>query len=52
MDLAGEDDLTPLRFASAKGHEAVARLLLDRGAAVDLAERDGWTPLTMPAGIG
>ena len=27
VDLAGEVALTPLRFASAKGHEAVARLL-------------------------
>ena len=36
---------TPLRWAVRNGHEAVARLLIDRGADVSAAESDGKTPL-------
>ena len=38
---------TPLYIACQNGHEACARLLLDRDAKVDLARQDGATPLIM-----
>jgi len=31
--------------ASANGHEAVARLLIENGAGVKAANENGWTPL-------
>ena len=41
---------TPLYAACEKGHVDAARLLLDNGAEVDRADKDGWTPLcTSPA---
>ena len=36
---------TPLHAACRAGHAEIARLLLDHGAAVDLAKQDGGTPL-------
>jgi ankyrin repeat protein len=36
---------TPLSWASENGHEAVVRLLIEKGAAVDSTEKDGQTPL-------
>jgi len=39
------DGVTPLFITCQNGHEAVARLLLDRRAQVDLATNDGVTPL-------
>ena len=35
----------PLIIACEKGHVDAARLLLDNGAEVDRAMKDGWTPL-------
>ncbi|KAA0163707.1 hypothetical protein FNF27_07908 [Cafeteria roenbergensis] len=40
-----EDGKTPLLRASEHGHVDTMRLLLDRGASVDAADRDGKTPL-------
>eukprot|EP00048_Salpingoeca_helianthica_P000764 m.43839 g.43839 ORF g.43839 m.43839 type:complete len:383 (+) comp10837_c0_seq2:19-1167(+) len=39
--------LTPLHGASLHGHLECVRLLLDRGARVDLMAHHGWTPLHM-----
>ena len=36
---------TPLYIASSNGHVDAARLLLDKGAEVDRARKDGATPL-------
>ena len=35
----------PLHSAVAGGHEEVARMLVEAGAAIDTAQRDGYTPL-------
>jgi ankyrin repeat protein len=43
LGFAGE--LTPLHLASEKGHEDVARLLLEHGADITLQSGDGSTPL-------
>ena len=40
---------TPLHIAAKKGHVDAARLLLDRGAAVDQANNNGATPLWIAA---
>ena len=39
------DGYTPLLIAAEKGHAAVARLLLERGAEVNQAKYNGCTPL-------
>ncbi|GAB4268687.1 MAG: hypothetical protein Kow0092_22520 [Deferrisomatales bacterium] len=36
---------TPLHWAALRGHREAAALLLDRGAAVDAPDEDGYTPL-------
>ncbi|KAK7428859.1 hypothetical protein QQZ08_004629 [Neonectria magnoliae] len=36
---------TPLSYAAWYGREAVVQLLLDRGAAIEIADKDGKTPL-------
>lgn len=38
---------TPLLYATREGHEDVAKLLLDAGAAIEKADADGVTPLLM-----
>ena len=43
---------SPLLVACAQGHEAVVRLLLERGAAVNLASVGGATPLLMACAQG
>jgi ankyrin repeat protein len=43
---------TPLYMACEKDHEATARLLLERGAAVDQARDDGWMPLLVASYFG
>jgi len=43
-------DMTPLMFAAREGHVEVARLLLDAGAEVNAADRNGITPLFMAIG--
>lgn len=45
-------DWTPLHYAAAGGHEAVCKLLLDRGAAIDARTANGTTPLMMAARQG
>ena len=44
-----KDGRTPLWTACSKGHVDAARLLLEKGAEVDKAEEDGWTPLLLKA---
>jgi ankyrin repeat protein len=56
--LIGHKDIMPLRsqtllwWAVERGHEAVGRLLLDRGADTDVANMDGQTPLCLAAERG
>lgn len=44
VDAPGSDGWSPLHYAAETGHEALARLLIRKGADVDSRER-GWTPL-------
>lgn len=41
IHLKDPDDATPLHYAAWKGHEEVARALLDLGAEIDACSRDG-----------
>jgi ankyrin repeat protein len=43
---------TPLIYAAFSGHEAVVRLLLDRGADVEAKAEDKWTALIWAAILG
>ncbi|KAF5826428.1 ankyrin repeat-containing domain protein, partial [Dunaliella salina] len=43
---------TPLVAATKEGHLDAVRLLLDKGAAIDEAEEDGWTPLCWASSRG
>ncbi|KAK3362198.1 heterokaryon incompatibility protein-domain-containing protein [Lasiosphaeria ovina] len=48
-----EHSQAPLSWAAAGGHEAVVRLLLEKGASIDLKdEHCGWTPLSWAAAGG
>jgi ankyrin repeat protein len=40
---------TPLWWAAEKGHEAVVKLLLNKGAEVGIENRGGWTALQLAA---
>ncbi|KAF1970942.1 hypothetical protein BU23DRAFT_590811 [Bimuria novae-zelandiae CBS 107.79] len=44
--------MTPLSWAAAYGHEAVAKLLLEKGADVEAKTNDDWTPLRGAATSG
>lgn len=45
MVVDGEKTCSPLCEAIHAGHEAVVRMLIERGAGVDIADRSGYTPL-------
>lgn len=49
-----EDELgqTPLHWAVRQNHEAIARMLLERGADASSRGRDGTTPIHVAAGLG
>jgi ankyrin repeat protein len=47
-----EDGGTPLQLAVENGHEAVARLLLEKGAAMEAKDSEGRTPLLVAAENG
>jgi ankyrin repeat protein len=47
-----EDGMTALSWAAANGQEAIARLLLDKGALVDPHDVTGGTPLIQAAAQG
>ena len=48
----GPGGLSPLHLAAGSGHDALARLLISRGADVNARARDGCTPLHLAAGGG
>lgn len=52
VDEQDEGGRTPLHFAVAYGHAAVARELLSSGASVDAKEQQGNTPLHYACGYG
>ena len=43
---------TPLPWAAEGGHEAVVKLLLEKGAELETKDNDGWTPLSWAAEKG
>ncbi|KAM6529650.1 hypothetical protein FALCPG4_007779 [Fusarium falciforme] len=43
---------TPLSWATTNGHEAIVRLLLDRGVHIEAADKEGRTPLSRAAENG
>jgi len=45
VDVADDEDATPLQTAAAYGQDSVVRLLLMRGAALEKPNHHGWTPL-------
>lgn len=48
----GEDKKTPLHTAVASGHEAIVRLLLEKGVKIEVTDINGMTPLLIAAGTG
>ncbi|WAO96059.1 Hypothetical protein NCS54_01372000 [Fusarium falciforme] len=52
IEAVDKDGRTPLLLAAEKGHEAVVRLLLDRGAHTEAAYNDSRTPLSQAAENG
>ncbi|KAH8649012.1 ankyrin repeat-containing domain protein, partial [Ilyonectria robusta] len=52
VDTRDDYGRTPLSWAAEGGHEAVVRLLLEKGAAIEARDRYGWTPLSLAAGGG
>ncbi|KAK5467499.1 hypothetical protein LTS15_000472 [Exophiala xenobiotica] len=51
-ELTGKDGRTALSLAAKKGHEAIVRVLLERGAELDSKDNIGWTPLSWAARNG
>lgn len=51
-DLKIKVGFTPLLYASAGGHAAVARVLLDHDADADAADSEGYTPLIVASVLG
>ncbi|KAJ7111386.1 ankyrin repeat-containing domain protein [Mycena epipterygia] len=45
LSLGDEEGWTPLHWACFKGSATVRKLLLDRGAAIDMRDSHDWTPL-------
>ena len=43
---------TPLSQAAWGGHEAVVKLLLEKGANLESKDQNGWTPLSLAAEKG
>ncbi|KAH2585565.1 hypothetical protein KXW93_008640, partial [Aspergillus fumigatus] len=46
VNVCDKEGWTPLSRASIRGHEEVAKLLIDKGADVNAGDSDGWTPLS------
>ncbi len=45
-DRGNKAGVSPLSVAAEEGHAEVAKVLIDRGAEIELAEQNGYTPLT------
>ncbi|KAJ3454410.1 hypothetical protein MRS44_018304 [Fusarium solani] len=52
LDLEDSLGRTPLSYAAANGHEAVVKLLLDKGADTESKDQNGQTPLSYAAANG
>lgn len=52
IDSKDKDGRTPLSWAAEKGHEAVVRLLLDNGAAIEVKDSSSRTPVSWAAEQG
>ena len=52
MNAADVDGMTALMFAAREGHEAVARLLLERGAEPQATDKKGKTAADLAAAKG
>lgn len=52
MECRNEVGQSPLHYAIELGHLEIARLLLDKGAAVNVRDNDDWTPLISAAKLG
>ena len=49
INTKGKDGRAPLSWAAENGHEAVVRLLLDKGADIESKNDSGQTPLSWAA---
>ncbi|KAK7883598.1 hypothetical protein LTR67_011097 [Exophiala xenobiotica] len=52
IESTSNDGRTPLSWMAERGHEAVVRLLLEKGAELDSKDTSGWTPLLRAAENG
>ena len=52
VNMKGEDNKTPMMYASQWGHRDTLKLLKKHGAMLDVQDRNGWTALTFAARYG
>lgn len=52
INFKDEEDITPLMFAIKKGHTEIAKILIEKGANLDIQNTDGETALMIAKNIG